>query len=116
MEGVSQRGKSIFLTKLYFPALGWWWFGLSKKSGSVYFFAILGVVRGKSTDEGRDVFSPSSSSGNELHEAEFSPLYIYFVLLYHKTFVGAVLRTIVLGTCLAFLSKVKIDKNGLVTI
>ena len=60
--------------------------------------------------------SPSSSSDNELHEAVFLPQYVYFVLLYHKTFVGAIMCTIVLGTCLAFLSKDKIDKNGLATI
>ena len=29
-----------------FPAWGWWWLGLSKKNGGVYFFAILGVVGG----------------------------------------------------------------------
>ena len=39
-------GGVIFLTKLFIPAWGWWWFGLSKKSMAVYFFAILGVVWG----------------------------------------------------------------------
>ena len=34
----------IFLDKVFFPTWGWGWFGLSKKSGSVYFFAILEVV------------------------------------------------------------------------
>ena len=52
----------------------------------------------------------------QVREAEFSPLYVYFVLLYRKTIVGAVLCTTVLGTCWTFLSKVKINKNVLVTI
>ena len=82
--------------------MGWWWFGLSKKSGSVYFFAILEVLGWRGVNYPRPMGSnativviPFMSEFMSLEWVRTPTILLYWAL------VGA-----------RSLSKVKIDKKS----